>query len=327
LSTKRRFGLGLGLAILAAGAVNLVTPAPGFAIPSTWKWRPMRTVGLLAQANNRYVSIDARPAHTLRSGATKPGGDEQYLLIGDCERSGCLLMARSTGKYVTIGDPGDGQYGVLRATSYLARFTDLFLAEGDCTSGCGLKSTATGKYVTVRTSPKGVGNAILKATATAVGPRERFNLVSEFCPVHGCAIQSLANNRYVTADIGRVKNSGILKATATSVHHWERFLILGDCRSPGGCAVKSMANGRYVAADLERSDTEYGTLRARSTEPRSWERIALRGDCADDHGCAIEFLANHLHVTPDLARPTETYGRLRAVTKTIKSWERFRLVP
>lgn len=323
---KHRFSLGLGFAILATGAVNLVTPTAGLAISSTWKWRPIvRTVALLAQADNRYVSIDSQRHDTLRSGATKPEGDEQYVLIGDCESFGCLLMARSTGKYVTIdGDPDSGRYGVLRATSYLARFTDLFLTDGDCAQGCGIKSRATGRYVTVRPATKGAGSSTLEVAANDVGPRERFNLVSEFCPVYGCAIQSLANNEYVTADLG---HSGILKATAATVDRWERFLVLGDCRSFEGCVVKSLANGKYVTAELERADTKYGALRAGSTEPRSWERITLYDDCASDRGCAIRFLANHRYVTPDITPEADTYGLLRVVTRSVNSWEKFRLVP
>lgn len=324
---KHSSQLAFGLGIVTTMSVTLATPAAAQPIPTSWQWRAMRTIGFIAQANNRYVSTDPERDGTLRGFTSKPTNLEHYLTLGDCERFGCALMAESTGRFVTIGTGYDGaHYGTLQAKSYLMGFKDLFFTEGNCSVACALKSRGTGRYVTVHTEYPGDDYGTLRATADTIGASEKFNLVSEFCPVYGCGIQAVSNDKYVTADIESVENNGLLRAAVDRLALWERFILLGDCRSGQGCAIKSLANGKYVTADIERK-VDYGLLRAMAGTTGSWERMVLHGECMAPAGCGIMSLANNRHVTADSRRQDAYQGMLRAATPATKPWDRFRLVP
>lgn len=300
-------------------------------------------VGLLARANNHYVSTEINYEGdryaTLRARASTALNWEKYTIVGDCAAGpGCALRSRGNGKYLTVEadtrgtDNSDSvRGGSLRAIAESIGRHQQFVIDGDCASavGCGLRAKINGRYVTVDTDA--AGNGRLRAGATRLGPSERFNLVSQFCPVTGCAIKSLAANAYVSTELDFTDDEkGVLRAGSRRVGSWERFMLLGDCSHAEGCAIRSVGNGKYVTAELDFDADRRGLLRAAAETVGAWERFTLEGDCIWST-CAIKSVAGGAYVTTELdTRTTEDgkdlSGMLRAGADSVHAWEKFIIV-
>lgn len=76
--------------------------------------------------------------------------------------------------------------------------------------------------MTAEISWTGDQNGLLRARATSIGSWERFRIPATSPNGGGFTILSLANNRYVTAEVGR---SGELRARATTVGAWEGYFF------------------------------------------------------------------------------------------------------
>jgi surface antigen len=136
-------------------------------------------------------------------------------------------------------------------------------------------------------------------------------------------IKSLANGRYVSAELGYTGGSyGMLRARATSAQGWEKFTIEGNCDS--GCAFRSLASRSYVSAELGYTGNSYGELRARSANWKAWETFRIYGSCSSS--CAIRSKANGKYVSAEVLDPGGNYARLRARSKSVGGWERYKIV-
>jgi hypothetical protein len=104
-----------------------------------------------------------------------------------------------------------------------------------------------------------------------LGPWELFQLICVQGP-DVYAIRSVANGRYVSAELGWTGSSyGLLRARATTIGPWERFRIPATALT----TIRSTANGRYVTAEVGWTGSSYGSLRARATAVGDWEYFVV----------------------------------------------------
>lgn len=160
------------------------------------------------------------------------------------------------------------------------------------------------------TTPITLAQAINRAT---LGP------ASTDCQ-HGIAIHSLANNKYVSAELAYTGgNLGMLRARASSVGPWELFT---ECYySSGYYTLSSDENGLFVTAELGNTGSNYAMLRARATVVGPWEKFDINCFVSS---CTIKSLANGLYVSAELGYTGNNYAMLRARAGTPGSWETFR---
>ncbi|WP_433368960.1 fascin domain-containing protein [Streptosporangium sp. CA-115845] len=144
--------------------------------------------------------------------------------------------------------------------------------------------------------------------------------------VIGCqtrSIQSLANDKYVSAEFGwSGDNYGMLRARGTKVGPWEKFSI---CYNGRNHTIQSLANGKYVSAEFGWSGANRGMLRARTSKPGTWERFHI-ASCGT--GCvSIQNLAvsSNRYVSAELGNKGDKYGMLRARGAGVGPWEKFRI--
>lgn len=134
----------------------------------------------------------------------------------------------------------------------------------------GIKHYWLQKFVTAEISLGGDDKGLLRARTDPdrLGPWERFRLVCVQGP-DVYAIRSLANNKYVTAEISSTgSRQGLLRARADAIGSWELFRIgYGNAGTP----IYSLAANRYVTAEVNWTGTSQGTLRARVTAVNDWE--------------------------------------------------------
>lgn len=138
-----------------------------------------------------------------------------------------------------------------------------------------LLADGNGKLVSVELRETGTLYGMLRARASAMGPWERFRI----CQSDGIVgqttwtIQSLANGKYVSAELGYAGSySGLLRARSSTVGRWERFRISGDGLSLRLASILSLANGRYVSTEIGETGSTYAMLRARAISVGPWER-------------------------------------------------------
>ena len=91
-----------------------------------------------------------------------------------------------------------------------------------------LRSRANGLYVSAELGWMGDDYGLLRARAAAIGPWEKFKIISlgDLAPTKAewVSIQSLANGRYVSAEIGWTDDRrGLLRARAPEAGRWEEF--------------------------------------------------------------------------------------------------------
>jgi hypothetical protein len=170
--------------------------------------------------------------------------------------------------------------------------------------------------------------ALAFTPATAAGSVQPMSLAEAMAQQNGKAapgcyddltITSLANDRYVSAEIGWSGSGyGLLRARATEAREWELFQV---CFNGTNSTIRSMANGRYVSAEIGWSGSDYGLLRARATEAREWERFSF-GSCGSD--CTtIRSTANDRLVSAEIGWSGSGYGLLRARATAVGGWEQF----
>jgi hypothetical protein len=170
------------------------------------------------------------------------------------------LLAQLVAVSVVIGG---GVVGVVAVTAAPAHALE-------CYDGW-LRSDANGRYVTTELGYGGTSHAMLRARATRVGPWEQY----EFCwGVNGnganLAIRSRANNRWVSAELGRTGNDyGMLRARATSIGPWETF--------NGGLGLRNNSNLKWVTAELGQTGSRDAMLRARANSYGPWEHFTNPG--------------------------------------------------
>jgi hypothetical protein len=113
------------------------------------------------------------------------------------------------------------------------------------------------------------------------GSWEQFQIVCLDWQNNIYAIKSLANNRYVSAELGlQGDDYGLLRARATEIGPWERFRFVvishapnpDEVVSPWLIAIQSTANNLYVSTEIGWTNDRYGLLRARSGSIGEWEQ-------------------------------------------------------
>jgi hypothetical protein len=139
----------------------------------------------------------------------------------------------------------------------------------DLSTWHGLFANANLNYVSAEVNYQASNtNGMLRARSTTQGPWEQFQFIKQ-SDGH-FAIKSLANGKYVSAELGYPATSpyyGMLRARATTVGKWEKFDgVLGF-----GCSIKSVGNGKLVSAEIGYQTANYGMLRARSSKQGPWE--------------------------------------------------------
>jgi hypothetical protein len=118
-------------------------------------------------------------------------------------------------------------------------------------------------------TPPGTGSATLEQmrrdVAAAAGAPE--------VPCwHDITIKSVANGRYVSAEIGWEDGDyGTLRARALAPGKWERFIVCRDART-GVTKLRAQANNEFVSAELDNAGARYGMLRAQAEKAGGWER-------------------------------------------------------
>jgi len=112
--------------------------------------------------------------------------------------------------------------------------------------------------------------------ASGIGPWEKFELQCVNGPAELYAIKSLANNKYVSAELGWKGNSyGLLRARATSIGAWEQFHIDSNNGQTNRVHIQSHANGLWVSAEFGWTGNSYADLRARATSIGQWETFMM----------------------------------------------------
>jgi hypothetical protein len=112
--------------------------------------------------------------------------------------------------------------------------------------------------------------------ASGIGPWEKFELQCVNGPGEIYAIKSLANNRYVSAEVSWTGNSyGLLRARSTTIGPWEQFHIDSANGTSNRVHLQSTANGRWVSAEFGWTGSSYADLRARATSIGQWETFMM----------------------------------------------------
>jgi hypothetical protein len=134
-------------------------------------------------------------------------------------------------------------------------------------AGLGGPAVATGSTGVL--TPSGTGSAILeqmrREVAAAAG-------ASEVPCWHDITIKSVANGKYVSAEIGwEGGDYGALRARAVAPGKWEKFIVCRDADT-GVTKFRAQANNQFVSAELDYAGVRYGMLRAQAEKAAGWER-------------------------------------------------------
>jgi hypothetical protein len=261
--------------------------------------RAIRTVALLARADNRYVSAESAGHAPLIANRATAGAWEAFDLVQP-DATHLALRSRVNGKYIEVETDNTGYLSVYSDTVGPGALFQLV------TNADGTVSMlwSGGKYVTAEAA----GSQPLAATRSAIGPWEKFNLVDVANTT--VSLRAHANNRYVTAESG---GDQPLIANRTGVGAWEQFDLVDA--GNGTVALYSHANGRFVTA--ESAGTQ--PLVANRTGIGAWERFTVVKNA--DGSISLLANADGRYVTADSAgtRP------LIANRTAIGQWEEFDL--
>jgi type 1 glutamine amidotransferase len=144
------------------------------------------------------------------------------------------------------------------------------IAAGSVTADCSpgtppasfvaLRARANSRFV----SAANAGASALIASATTIGPSERFDLIDRGSG--NVALRAQVNSRYVCAE-----NAGAaaLIANRTAIGGWETFALIRN--SNGSISLRAQANGRYVVAE----NAGAAPLIANRTAIGLWEQFDL----------------------------------------------------
>nr|BFE55876.1 hypothetical protein GCM10020063_004020 [Dactylosporangium thailandense] len=221
----------------------------------------VKSMGLMARSNLRYVSAETAGASPAIANRTEIGAWEGFELI-DAGRGDVALRAKVNGLLLGV-NPADGNRLIAsgRAEAGIGtalRFQLVTGADGTLS----LLSRLNGKYVT-----SNAGTAPLAADRAEIGPWEQFWFtynVDAAALNQSLWLQAQVNQRYVTADAGGAQP---LIANRTQIGPWERFDLIdaGD----GWVALFSRANGRFVTAE----NGGNAALIANRTTIGAWEKF------------------------------------------------------
>jgi hypothetical protein len=164
-------------------------------------------------------------------------------------------------------------------------------------------------------APISLGDAARKLKA----PKGDASIAAVECtgPV---GLYSLANNRYVSAELGYGGGDhAMLRARATVLAPWEEYDLCYD-NTRGTFSFHARGNDRYVSAELGYGGGDHAMLRARATVVDAWERFHII-----DHGSYINIksAANDRLVSAELGYRGDDYAMLRARATEDGPWERF----
>jgi YVTN family beta-propeller protein len=258
----------------------------------------IRSLGLMALSNTRYVSAEALGSQPLVANRTVFGPWEKFDLL-DAGDGDVVLRAQANGAYVAVQPDGRLIASGGAITSAKIRFQLVPGADGTF----GLRSKENGKYVSGNN-----GTGPLIADRTAIGPWEQFygtlqdagwksitaNVNYRFVTAEAAGAQPLianrttpgpweafdlidtgngtvalfshANDRFVTAENGG--NSALI-ANRAAIGAWERFTLI---RNPNGTtSLLAAANGKYVTAEQGGNQP----LIANRTAIGAWEQFTV----------------------------------------------------
>ncbi len=139
-------------------------------------------------------------------------------------------------------------------------------------------------------------------------------------------LQSAANGRYVTTEIGYTGNdNGLLRARATEVGPWELYT---QCEGQGTNgqyyeAYLSQANGKYVTTEYGFTGSMYTALRARASVDGTWEHYYTGTPCGDWLAFDLQTVSIGRYVTVELGYTGNYYALLRGRATTLGPWEIF----
>ena len=134
-------------------------------------------------------------------------------------------------------------------------------------------------------------------------------------------IKSVANGRYVSAEIGRDGGDyGMLRARAATPGKWEKFVVCRDTGS-GVTRIRAQANNDFVSAELDYAGARYGMLRAQAEKVGGWERFYSNSA----PGGQFSFYARDTRrwVAAETTFQGDLYGVLRARATTVGAEETF----
>lgn len=132
-----------------------------------------------------------------------------------------------------------------------------------------LGSPASASFSTAVLAPPGAGSVVLEQMRRDVAADAGTPDVPCW---HDITIRSVANGRYVSAEIGwGAGDYGALRARAVAPGKWERFIVCRDARS-GVTKLRAQANNEFVSAELDNAGARYGMLRAQAEKAGGWER-------------------------------------------------------
>ncbi|WP_157756969.1 GH25 family lysozyme [Plantactinospora sp. KBS50] len=232
-------------------------------------------IGLLARANNRYVTADSAGTKPLVARGTQIGLWEQYDMVA-AGAGYVALRSHSNGLYVSAESAGTKP---LVARSSTIGGWEEFAIVNNADGSLSLLAHANGNYVT---APSG-GTGALIANRTAIGAWEKFD---KYAAPRVVSIRSVGVGAYVTAESAGTRP---LIARSPTVGQWERYDLIDA--GQGYVALRSHANDLYVTAESA------GTLPliARSGTIGGWERFALVNNA--DGTVSLLAKANGLLVT------------------------------
>ncbi len=127
-------------------------------------------------------------------------------------------------------------------------------------------------------------------------------------------LQSAANNKYVSAELGMP--GAPLRARADVASTWEKFYLHNN--GDGTYSLQSLANHKYVSAELGMPGAP---LRARADVASTWEKFYLHNN--GDETYSLQSAANYKYVSAELGMGG---APLRARADVASTWEKFYLV-
>ncbi|MDI6101096.1 hypothetical protein QLQ12_21005 [Actinoplanes sp. NEAU-A12] len=134
-------------------------------------------------------------------------------------------------------------------------------------------------------------------------------------------IKSVANGRYVSAEIGREGGDyGTLRARAVAPGKWEKFVVCRDAGT-GVTRIRAQANNDFVSAELDYAGAKYGVLRAQAARVGGWERYYSNSA----PGGQFSFYARETRrwVAAEVTFEGDLYGILRARATSVGAEETF----
>ncbi|WP_432981341.1 PKD domain-containing protein [Dactylosporangium sp. CA-233914] len=264
-----------------------------------WPAPDIREAGLLAVANNRFVTQLNDVTTPLMANGTAAGAPQRFQLV---DAGNGFVGIRTPNSFYVGVDPSRGDEIVSNWPEISD--TGLFQLITNADGSISLKAVVNGKYVTADAG----GAQPLTANRTAIGPWEKFHLAD--MGKAGQALRAHANSRYVTAES---TGANPLIANRTTIGPWEQF----DFIDAGGgyIALYSRADGKLVTAE----NAGAGALIANRTAIGDWEQFQLVTNA--DGSISLKAKANGRYVTAEAGGVQPLIANRTAIGQ----WEEFDL--